>query len=62
MLPVLSHKSELLGTLVVHCDSNGFFKEGKKNFWYEIMQLFASEIGKYKLMLDYIVTKGKEPF
>lgn len=62
VLPVLSHKSELLGTLVVHCNSSGFFKENKKDFWYEIMQLFASEIGKYKLMLDYIVKDGDVPF
>lgn len=62
VLPVLSHKSELLGTLVVHCNCSDFFKESKRDFWYEILQLFASEIGKYKLMLDYIVKEGDEPF
>lgn len=62
VLPVLSHKSELLGTLVVHCNCEDFFKEQQRNFWYEIMQLFASEIGMYKLLLDYIVESGDNPF
>ena len=55
VLPVLSHKSELLGTLVVHCNCYDFFKTENYNFWYEIMQAFASEMGKYKLMLDYFI-------
>lgn len=63
VLPVLSHNSKLLGTVVVHCNSGGFFKKDKQDFWYEIMQLFASEIGKYKLILDYICKRdGKAPF
>lgn len=62
VLPVLSHKNELLGTLVVHCNSSYFFKEEQRLFWYEILQLFASEIGKNKLLLDTVVTKGSEPF
>lgn len=62
VLPILSHKSELLGTLVVHCDSIGFFKEKQRDFWYEIMQLFASEIGKYKLLLDYLEKGDDLPF
>lgn len=62
VLPVLSHKNELLGTLVVHCNSTSFFKEDQRLFWYEILQLFASEIGKNKLLLDATVKKGSEPF
>lgn len=62
VLPVLSHKSELLGTLVVHCNCKNFFKNKQREFWYEIMQLFASEIGMYKLLLDYIVEEGDMPF
>ncbi len=62
VLPVLSHKNELLGTLVVHCNSTSFFKEDQRSFWYEILQLFASEIGKNKLLLDTTVKKGSEPF
>lgn len=62
VLPILSHKNELLGTLVVHCNTPGFFREEQKMFWYEILQLFASEIGKNKLLLDTTVTEGAEPF
>lgn len=62
VLPILSHRSELLGTLVVHCNSKNFFKEEQRDFWYEIMQLFASEIGMYKLLLDFVFEKGDVPF
>ena len=62
VLPVLSHRNELLGTLVVHCNTLHFFKEEQRMFWYEILQLFASEIGKNKLLLDAMVVKGSEPF
>ena len=62
VLPILSHKNELLGTLVVHCNTCNFFKEKQRPFWYEILQLFASEIGKNKLLLDKTIEKGKEPF
>ncbi len=62
VLPILSHKNELLGTLVVHCNVPNFFKEEQRLFWYEILQLFASEIGKNKLLLDAMVSKGSEPF
>ena len=62
IIPVLSHKSELLGTLVVHCNQKEFFKEQQRDFWYEIMQLFASEVGMYKLLLDCVVEEGDEPF
>ena len=62
VLPILSHRSELLGTLVVHCNSENFFKEEQRDFWYEIMQLFASEIGMYKLLLDFVVEEGDMPF
>lgn len=62
VLPILSHKNELLGTLVVHCNTSGFFKEEQRTFWYEILQLFASEIGKNKLLLDGVIVKGKELF
>lgn len=62
VLPVLSHKSELLGTIVVHCNKDYFFCENQRRFWYEIMQLFALEIGTYQLMLSNIVEKGDVPF
>lgn len=62
VIPVLSHKNELLGTLVVHCDTPNFFKEEKRNFWFEILQLFACEIGKNKSLLDSTMQEDKVPF
>ena len=62
VMPILSHKNELLGTLVVHCDTPKFFEEKQKNFWYEILQLFACEIGKNMSLLDSTVQKDKVPF
>lgn len=62
VLPVLSHKNELLGTLVVHCNTPDFFKENQRAFWYEILQLFACEIGKNKLLLDSTVSDKNKPF
>ncbi len=62
VLPVMSHRNELLGTLVVHCNRPGFFKEKQRAFWYEILQLFASEIGKNKMLLDNVRKEGSEPF
>lgn len=62
VMPVLSHKSELLGTLVVHCNTPGFFKKGQRDFWYEILQLFACEVGKNKLLLDSTINDGNKPF
>lgn len=62
VLPVLSHKNELLGTLVVHCNTPSFFSKKQSTFWYEILQLFACEIGKNKLLLDTTIVEGNEPF
>lgn len=62
VIPVFSHRNELLGTLVVHCNTANFFTETQRAFWNEILQLFASEIGKNKLLLDSTIERGKEPF
>jgi len=62
VLPVLSRKSQLLGTLVVYCNQANFFLEEDRMFWYEIMLLFASEIGTFKTMVDYLVNPQMQPF
>lgn len=59
ILPVLSHRYELLGTLVVHCDRPGFFKEARRDFWRELLEVFSVELGYYKLMLDYYISNDK---
>lgn len=55
VLPILSHKNELLGTLVVHCDRKNFFKEKKMKFWKAILEIFAVEIEKEKIYLDILL-------
>ena len=55
ILPVKSHENELLGTLVVHCNQDGFFKKSRYAFWNELLELFSVELGYHKLVLDYLV-------
>lgn len=62
VIPVLSHRSELLGTIVVHCNVTNFFKKNKEKFWEAIMQAFSSEMGKYMLMLNYFKSDDKSIF
>lgn len=65
ILPVLSHENALLGTLVVHCNQAGFFKNEKYDFWKELLEMFSVEIGYQKLLLDYYVEKNstlEKPF
>lgn len=60
ILPVLSHKNELLGTLVVHCNKPGFFKKERYLFWSELLDMFAVEIGYHKEVLDYFITNNSK--
>lgn len=60
ILPVLSHENVLLGTLVVHCNKAGFFKQKEFDFWNELLEMFSVEIGYQKIMLDYYVENSTE--
>ena len=60
ILPVLSHKNEILGTLVVHCDKEGFFEMNRYQFWNELLDMFAVELGYNKIFLDYLVSNQQE--
>lgn len=62
IVPVLSRKDELLGVMVVYCDQKDFFKEEDRRFWEAMTELFAVEIGTYKLILDVFDKEGKKPF
>ena len=62
VLPVLSSKNNLLGTLVVHCNTKKFFRQADEDFWYEILQLFACELSEAKILLDYSYDKNNPPF
>ena len=55
ILPVLSHKNELLGTLVVHCNRSGFFRKDRYDFWNELLEMFSVELGYQKTLLDYYI-------
>lgn len=65
ILPILSHHYELLGTLVVHCNQSSFFKRTRYDFWKELLEMFSSEIGYYKLLIDYYISNDssiRKPF
>lgn len=53
IFPVFSHRNELLGTIVVHCDKANFFKRKQYRFWEELLEIFSVDIGYFKLLLDY---------
>lgn len=52
IFPVFSHRNELLGTIVVHCDKENFFRKTQYRFWEELMEIFSVDIGYFKLILD----------
>ena len=64
IMPVKSHENALLGTLVVHCNQEGFFKQSRSDFWNELLELFSVELGYHKLVLDYLVEQpgANKPF
>ncbi|MFT3787635.1 MAG: GAF domain-containing protein [Tepidisphaeraceae bacterium] len=53
--PVLSDSNELLGTLVVHCDSPAFFSNSRQRFWFDLLEVFAKRIAVEKMKLDKLV-------
>jgi hypothetical protein len=53
--PVLSHQNTLLGTLVVHCDKNGFFEERDQKYWFDVVEIFAKRLALAKQRLDLSV-------
>jgi hypothetical protein len=59
--PVLSDKSELLGTLVVHCDRPGFFKTADASFWTKLIEAFAKRVAFEKMKFDYLLTVDLAP-
>lgn len=65
ILPVLSHRNELLGTLVVHCNQARFFRRSRYAFWMELLEIFSVELGYHKLLLDYYIENNptiEKPF
>jgi GAF domain-containing protein len=52
--PVFSDQSELLGTLVAHCDRPGFFSEADRSYWSEVLAVFAKRLALEKERLDLL--------
>ena len=53
--PVMSPSSDLLGTLVVHCNRARFFRHEDFGYWTELLETFAARIALEKLRLDNTV-------
>ena len=51
VLPVLSSKNELLGTLVITVNEVGFFKKKYSHFWSELLEIYSTEIGYHYLAI-----------
>lgn len=58
VMPIMSCKNELLGTLVVHCNKKYFFKMSRKKFWKALLEIYAGEIANEKKCLDILVEKA----
>jgi len=50
--PVFSNQNRLLGTIVVHCDKNGFFKHDKKKYWVDMLEIFSKKIAYEVLKIE----------
>lgn len=53
--PVFSDASELLGTLVVHCNKAGFFRRGRERYWTEFLEVFSKRLALCKRRMDVLV-------
>lgn len=42
--PIRSGSNELLGTLVVHCDKEYFFRHDREKYWNDLLEVFAKRI------------------
>jgi GAF domain-containing protein len=60
--PVLSDKSELLGTLVVHCNKARFFSRADAKFWIKLLEIYAKRVGFEKMKLDCMMTLDLSKF
>lgn len=56
--PVLDEDNKLLGTLVVHCDRQGFFRAADRTHWRELLEVFARRLALEKVRIDIAVTQS----
>ena len=52
VFPVLSDRNELLGTIVVHCNRSGFFRNAEAEFWRKLLEIYAKRIAYEKVSVD----------
>lgn len=57
--PVLADNNELLGTLVTHCDSAGFFKVEDARYWSALLEIYAKRIAHQKVCMDVFRSMGE---
>lgn len=57
--PVFSLGTELVGTLVLHSDREGYFKESDYSFWRELLEPVASRIALERERLDATATLSR---
>lgn len=56
--PVLSGVNSLLGTLVVHCDKEAFFRASDEKYWRDLLEIFASRVALGKAKYDWEARSG----
>lgn len=57
--PILGIQTDLVGTLVAHCDREGFFRNDDREFWFDLLEPFAARIALEKRRLDATVELGR---
>jgi hypothetical protein len=50
--PVLDDAFDLLGTLVVHCDQDGFFKSNNAKFWRELLEPYTKRLALARIAAE----------
>jgi len=50
--PVLDDESHLAGTVVIHCDRDGFFKPARMRFWRELLEPYTKRLALARTISD----------
>lgn len=55
VFPVLDEDNRLLGTLVVHCNRPGFFRESERAHWRDLLEIFARRLALERIRIEIAV-------
>jgi hypothetical protein len=58
VFPVVSDLNELLGTIVAHCDQEGFFKHSHEGYWVDFFEIFAKRLAAESIKIRRLVQDG----